>query len=299
MTEDLFAPLGQRRKVSANGIDFEVWESGAGEKFALFLHGFPEHAISWRFQAPLLASLGYRVWVVNQRGYGGTTTPAEKSAYSLKNLTEDVGALIDAAHAEKPTTSTTLIAHDWGALVAWTFAARKMRPLERLIICNVPHPLCFKREYARNPKQKKKSWYTRFFQIPLLPEMLLGRKGGAPIAKMLRDTSANRANFPREILSIYAANAARPGGIRGMINWYRCAMNDLMAATDLGGVIEVPTLICWGEKDVALEVSTLEGTDQYVRDVKIVRLPKASHWVQQDAPEEVNAAIKSFLAPAA
>lgn len=292
MTDDLFTPLGQRKIVSANGIDFEVWESGAGEKFALLLHGFPEHAISWRFQAPLLAALGYRVWVVNQRGYGGTTTPAARSAYSLKNLTEDVAALIDAAGAK----TTVLIAHDWGALVAWTFAARKMRPLDKLVICNVPHPLCFKREYARNPRQRKKSWYTRFFQIPWLPETLLARKGGAPIAKMLRDTCANKANFPREILSVYAANAARPGGMRAMIDWYRTAMNDLMSATDLGARIEVPTLICWGEKDVALEVSTLEGTDQYVRDVKIVRLPKASHWVQQDAPDEVNAAIAAFLA---
>lgn len=292
MTEDLFAPLGQRRIVAANGIDFEVWESGSGDKFALLLHGFPEHAISWRFQVPLLVSLGYRVWTVNQRGYGGTTIPAARSAYSLKNLTEDVAALIDAAGA----TSTTLIAHDWGALVAWTFAARKMRPLEKLVICNVPHPLCFKREYQRNPKQRKKSWYTRFFQIPLLPETLLSRKGGAPIAKMLRDTSANRANFPREILAVYAANAARPGGMRAMSNWYRCAMNDLMAAKDLSDRIDVPTLICWGEKDVALEVSTLDGVDQYVREVKIVRLPNASHWVQQDAPDEVNAAIREFLA---
>lgn len=292
MTDDLFAPLGARKIVSANGIDFEVWESGAGDKFALLLHGFPEHAISWRFQVPLLVSLGYRVWAVNQRGYGGTTTPAEKSAYSLKNLTEDVAALIDAAGAK----TTTLIAHDWGALVAWTFASRNMRPLEKLVICNVPHPLCFKREYQRNPRQRKKSWYVRFFQIPWLPETLLARKGGAPIAKMLRDTCCNKANFPREILAVYAGNATRPGGMRAMINWYRSAMNDVMAATDLGAPIQVPTLICWGEKDVALEVSTLEGTEQYVRDVKIARFPNASHWVQQDAPDEVNAAMREFLA---
>ena len=292
MTNELFVPLGARKIVSANGVDFEVWEAGAGEKFALLLHGFPEHAISWRFQVPLLVSLGYRVWTVNQRGYGGTTTPAEKSAYSLKNLTEDVAALIDAAGAK----TTTLVAHDWGALVAWTFAARNMRPLEKLVICNVPHPLCFKREYQRNPKQRKKSWYVRFFQIPWLPETLLGRKGGAPVAKMLRDTCCNKANFSRDVLAVYAANALRPGGLRGMINWYRRAMNDVMAATDIGAPIQVPTLICWGEKDVAIENSCLDGTDQYVRDLRIVRFPNASHWVQQDAPDEVNAAIRAFLA---
>lgn len=282
---------GKRLIVPSNGIEMEVYEAGEGDRLALLLHGFPEHAVSWRKLMPVLAGMGYRVWAPNQRGYGATTTPAERSAYSADKLLADVAGLIDAAAAK----SVVLIAHDWGALLAWTFAARKIRPLEKLVILNVPHPLCFKREYQRNPKQRKKSWYTRFFQIPWLPETLLSRKGGAPVAKMLRDTCANKANFTREILAVYAANAARPGGMRGMINWYRSAMNDLMSATDLGGVIEVPTLVVWGEKDVALEVSTLDGTDQYVRDLKIVRLPNASHWVQQDDPEAVNSAIKAFL----
>ncbi|MFO1116463.1 MAG: alpha/beta hydrolase [Beijerinckiaceae bacterium] len=283
---------GKRIVVPSNGIEMEVYEAGAGDRLALLLHGFPEHAVSWRHLMPVLADMGYRVWAPNQRGYGGTTTPAERSAYSADKLLADIAGLIDRSGAK----SVTLIAHDWGALLAWTFAARKIRPLEKLVILNVPHPLCFKREYQTNPKQRKKSWYTRFFQIPWLPETLLSRKGGAPVAKMLRDTCANKANFSREILSVYAANAARPGGMRGMINWYRSAMNDLMSATDLGGKIEVPTLVVWGEKDVALEVSTLDGTDQYVRDLKIVRLPNASHWVQQDEPEAVNSAIKAFLA---
>lgn len=282
---------GKRIVVQSNGIEMEVYEAGAGDRLALLLHGFPEHAVSWRHLMPVLAAMGYRVWAPNQRGYGGTTTPSARSDYSADKLLADIAGLIDASGAK----SVTLIAHDWGALLAWSFAARKIRPLEKLVILNVPHPLCFKREYERNPKQRKKSWYTRFFQIPLLPEMLLSRKGGAPIAKMLRDTCANKANFTREILSVYAANAARPGGMRGMINWYRSAMNDLFTATDLGGRIEVPTLVVWGEKDLALEVATLEGTDQYVSDLKIIRLPNASHWVQQDEPEAVNSAIRAFL----
>lgn len=296
MAEDAFAPLGRRLQITANGIEFEVFETGAGERLALLLHGFPEHAISWRHQAPFLASLGYRVWTVNQRGYGATTTPGDRRAYSLKNLTDDIAALIDAAGARSKITSTTLITHDWGALLAWSFAARKVRPLEKLVICNVPHPLCFGREYKQNPKQRKKSWYIRFFQIPWLPETLLARSGGAPVAKMLRDTCCNKANFPPEVLAIYAANAARPGGMRAMINWYRVAMPELVRDGSLTQKIETPTLIIWGEKDVAIENSCLDGTEQYVRDLTIVRLPNASHWVQQDAPDEVNAALARFLA---
>ena len=93
----------------------------------------------------------------------------------------------------------------------------------------------------------------------------------------------------------YVGQWSQPGALDGMLNWYRVAMNDLMAARDLGAKIEVPTLICWGEKDVAIENSCLDGTDQYVRDLRIVRFPNASHWVQQDAPDEVNAAIRNFL----
>ena len=285
------APLGRRIVVRANGLDFEVFESGQGERLALLLHGFPEHAISWRHQAPALAAMGYRVWAVNQRGYGGSSVPPAVRDYAIDNLVADVAALIDASGAKK----VTLVGHDWGALVAWVFAARKARPLGKLVIMNVPHPLCFKREIETNPKQKRKSWYIAFFQIPWLPETLLARNGGAPIAKMLRQSSANRNAFPDDVVAIYKANAARKGGMRAMINWYRAAMIDLRTARDLSAVIDTPTLIVWGMQDVAIEASCLNGTDAYVRDLKIVRLPKASHWVQVDAPDEVNAELRGFL----
>lgn len=291
MSNDPLAALGRRIVVAANGLDFEIYESGAGEKLALLLHGFPEHAISWRHQAPALAAMGYRVWAVNQRGYGATSSPPHKSAYALDALVADAAALIDASGAAR----VTLIGHDWGAMIAWTLAIRRVRPLEQLVIMNVPHPECFKRELARNPKQKRKSWYLRFFQIPWLPETLAARNGGAEIAKALLRTAVHREAFPRDILAIFAANAARPGGMRAMINWYRSAMRDLAAATDLDRPIEVRTLVVWGEQDVAIENSCLDGTDRYVRDLKIVRLPQASHWVQQDAPDETNAALRDFL----
>ena len=93
-----------------------------------------------------------------------------------------------------------------------------------------------------------------------------------------------------------AANAARPGGMRAMIDWYREAGRDVFRATDLDRPIEVPTLVIWGEKDVALDVMCLDGTERYVRDLHIERLPDASHWVQNDAPDEVNRLLVEFLA---
>jgi len=80
--------MGARRLiVPANGLEFEVFEAGEGEKLALLLHGFPQHAVSFRHQLPCLIRLGYRVWAVNQRGYGRTSKPKDRAAYGLSHLT--------------------------------------------------------------------------------------------------------------------------------------------------------------------------------------------------------------------
>ena len=278
-----------RKFVHANGLDFEVFEAGEGPRLTLLLHGWPEHAIAWAGQIPTLVAAGWRVWAVNQRGYGDTQMPPP-GHYGIDDLTGDVAALIDASGAN----SVALIAHDWGALVAWVFAIRRIRPIEKLVIMNVPHPLCF-RAALKHWRQRRKSWYTFFFQVPVLPERLLSRQDGRPVAALLRDTAVNRSAFSRDELRLYAANAARPGGMRAMLQWYREAGRDLARAKDLDRVIEVPTLVIWGEKDVALDVMCLVGTDRFVRDLRIERLPQASHWVAQDAPDTVNRLIGDFV----
>src|SRR5215469_13566243 len=105
--------------VEANGLKFEVAMCGEGESLALCLHGFPEHALSWRDQLPVLARLGYRAWAPNQRGYGNSSRPEKVSDYAIDKLVADVAVLIDASGAKH----TVLIGHDWGAVVAWAFAA--------------------------------------------------------------------------------------------------------------------------------------------------------------------------------
>ena len=282
--------LGARRLVvPANGLDFEVFEAGEGNRLALLLHGFPQHAVSWHNQVPFLAGLGYRVWAVNQRGYGGTSRLPQREDYSLE-LTGDVAGLIDASGAE----SATLIAHDWGAFVAWAFAIRRIRPLARLVIVNVPHPLCFRRE-LKTWAQRRKSWYVAFFQLPLLPELLLSARGGSVLASAMRRGARHPEAFPYEVLETYRANVSAPGAATAMLNWYRAAGRDVMAARDFGAPIDTPTLVIWGEEDVALGLPCLDGTDRYVRDLRIERLPGISHWAQEDAPQEVNRLLGEFL----
>ena len=270
--------------VEANGLSFEVEEMGDGDHLALCLHGFPEHLVSWRNQMPVLAGLGYRVWAVNQRGYGRSSRPAGVAAYALPKLLADVAALIDASGAQR----VTLIGHDWGAMVAWCFAAGRIRPLERLVIMNVPHPLCF-RAALKHWRQRRKSWYIGLFQIPALPERLLAANGGAPVRRMFRGLP-----IPPDVVDVYAHQIAEPGAATAMLNWYR-AMRHIEGMPRLDTVIEVPTLVIWGEADVALDVIGLDGTQRYVKDLRIERLPGISHWVQQHAPERVNELLRGFL----
>lgn len=277
--------------IEANGLTFEVAEAGQGDRLALCLHGFPELHYSWRHQMPLLAQLGYRVWAPNMRGYGGTSRPKRKKDYRLDNLTADVAALIDASGAKE----VILLAHDWGALVAWQFAIQRVRPLTRLVIMNVPHPFCARRE-LKHWRQLKKSWYMFFFQLPRLPERMLGRDDAQPISRIFRESAVNKHRFTREEAEPYRAAAAQPGALTAMVNYYR-ALFQTRDGLKLGdGIVHVPTLVIWGEQDLAIDIHVLDGMEQYVPDLTVRRFPNASHWVQQDIPDEVNAALKEWLA---
>ncbi|MBD3647271.1 MAG: alpha/beta hydrolase [Pseudomonadales bacterium] len=279
--------------VDANGLRFEVDMCGDGDTLALCLHGFPEHSYSWRYQLPVLAGLGYKAWAPNLRGYGKSSRPPFMEDYSLENLMNDVAGLIDESGCEK----TILIAHDWGAVVAWYFAMRQVRPLERLVSCHVPHPVPAQRALRRG-RQLRKSGYIFFFQVPGLPEWLLGRNGAQPVGDAIRESSVDKSQFPDEVLEVYRENARQPGALRSMINYYRALVRGggSRRQEKLGyPVIEVPTLMIWGEEDVALGKETTFGTDEFVRDLTVRYLPRVSHWVQQEAPEVVNAMMKAFL----
>ena len=272
--------------VEANGIRFEILEEGAGDRLALCLHGFPEHAVSWRHQMPVLAAMGYRVWAVNQRGYGRTTRPGQVADYALHHLMADVAALIDASGAA----SVTLIGHDWGAMVAWCVAAARLRPLERLVIMNVPHPLCF-RAALKHWRQRRKSWYMGFFQVPALPELALTAAGGAAVRRMFRGV-----DVPPDVMATYTSQITEPGAATAMLNWYRAARLRTHPTPNLAEPIDVPVMVIWGEADVALDLICLDGTERYVRHLTLHRLPGVTHWVQQDAPAAVNAHLQAFLA---
>ncbi|MCZ6870311.1 MAG: alpha/beta hydrolase [Gammaproteobacteria bacterium] len=293
----------ERRFVNANRMTFEVFCAGEGERgaqserperLALCLHGFPEHAYSWRHQMPVLAKLGYRVWAPNLRGYGNSSRPPRMEDYAIEHLMEDVAELIDASGCRE----TVLIGHDWGAVIAWLFAARKLRPLERLIIMNVPHPALLEATIRKNREQMARSWYVLFFQIPALPEWLMKLRGFDSIGEMFRRSSQRPEAFTDEDVKVFAENVSHPGALTAMINYYRAAVRGGGARRQraLGyPVIEVPTLMVWGEEDIALSKATTVGTEEYVSDLTLRYIPGASHWVQQEVPETVNEMLTAYL----
>jgi len=281
--------VGKFITVRANGLDFEVLEAGEGDRLALCLHGFPEHAISWRYQIPLLVSLGYRVWAPNQRGYGKSSRPPRVADYDISHLLCDVTGLIDASQAK----SVTLVGHDWGAEVCWFYAMRPARPIERLVIMNVPHPVLFSKA-LRGWRQLRRSWYILFFQLPRLPEWFLGRRHAYAIGQIFLRSATNPARFPKDVIVIYRDSASQAGALTAMVNWYRAARKGMGLGPDVP-IIEIPTLMLWGEADAALGKETTYGTDKYVTDLRLHYLPGVSHWTQQDAPDRVNELLEPFL----
>ncbi|WP_374147991.1 alpha/beta fold hydrolase [Sphingomonas sp. 28-63-12] len=274
----------------AGDLSFELAEAGKGDRLALCLHGFPELHYSWRFQIPLLVARGWRVWAPNLRGYGGTDRPDGVDAYHIDRLLEDVAALIDASGARE----VLLIAHDWGAIIAWQFAIRNIRPLVGLVIMNVPHPIPFRRE-LRKWAQLRASWYVFFFQLPRLPEWAFGRQHARMIRRAFVGMAVDKSLFPRDVTDIYAEAASRPGALTAMINYYRAAFRFVSAMTAGSGKVDVPVLMIWGEEDTALTIGCVDGTEEYCADFRLVRLPGVSHWVQQEAPEKVNAILEDWL----
>lgn len=279
--------------VSVNQLSFRVAMAGAGERLVLCLHGFPESAVSWRYQMEPLAQAGYRVWAPDLRGYGGTARPTGIEAYSLESLMGDVGGLLDAANAKR----ATLVGHDWGGIIAWYYALRHPGRVEALVIMNAPHPACFERA-VRRWSQLRRSWYVGIFQIPWLPEVVLSAGRGYVIGRIFERMVIHREHMPSNIVELYRQQACEPGALTAMINYYRAALRGGggWRQRKLGYPrIDVPTLVIWGLHDQALAAHNLNGLSSLVRDLTVVTMADAGHFVHEDKPEQVTRHLVTWL----
>src|SRR5690606_18973941 len=148
--------------------------------------------------------------------YGGSSRPQGRAAYRIGHLVADAAALFDALGARR----RLLIGHDWGGLVAWAFAIRQARPRDGLVVLNAPPPAVFARVVRSSWRQRLRSWYALFFQLPWLPERLLAAGRARAIGGVLVKSAAP-GTFPPDVLARYRAEAAAPGAMTAMLNYYR------------------------------------------------------------------------------
>jgi pimeloyl-ACP methyl ester carboxylesterase len=227
--------------VLTNGILLHVVEAGPPDaKLVILLHGFPEFWYGWRHQIPYLANSGFRVWVPDLRGYNLSAKPQGLDAYNLDVLTRDAVGLIDAAGRD----TACVIGHDWGGAIAWWLAAKYPERLGRLIVINCPHGAVLRKHLRSNRSQQRRSWYMFFFQMPLVPELVVRRRHWRMLTRMLRD-SARPGAFSSSDLELYREAWSRPGAFGAMLNWYR-AMFRRPPAPPPRRAIAVPTLLIWG-----------------------------------------------------
>lgn len=291
-----------------HGITLSVRAAGQpGRPVLLFLHGFPEAAFVWDEALARLAAPehgGWRCIAPNLRGYERSSAPAAAEAYRARHLMQDVAALIDAVTASSPTPGrvAAVVAHDWGGAVAWNLAALQPQRLQRLVILNSPHPGAFWRDLRRSPAQQAASAYMNFLVRPDAAQRLAAN-GYARLWAFFRGMSDTSAWLTPTLQAQYEAVWAM--GLQGGLNYYVASPLRPPTAHDpaAAGVplpeallhVRVPTLVLWGLRDQALLPGLLDGLQAWVPDLRIERLPDASHWLLHEQPDRVLGLIEAFV----
>lgn len=269
-------------------VTLHVVEAGPPDGPAvLLLHGFPDFWFGWRHQIGALAAAGYRVVVPDGRGYNLSDKPAGIAAYRLDRLAADVVGLVDALGLDR----VRVVGHDWGGVVAWATAALYPTRVERLAVLNAPHPDTWAPYAFRHPSQALRSLYVGLFQLPRLPELLLSAGGYRALRRTLLESS-RPGTFSAADLERYVASWSEPGALTAMLDWYRALRHRRPQRLPR---ILAETLVLWGVEDRFLETPLAAEAARRCRSAR-VELLQASHWIQAEEPESINAALLGFFA---
>jgi len=287
-----FATLDGRR------FHYLAW-GPADAPVMLLLHGFPEYSGAWAELAPRLAGR-YRCIAPDQRGYGQSWAPPEVEAYSAGKLVGDMCALLD--HVA-PGQAVIVVGHDWGAAVAYALAMREPDRVARLIVLNGVHPAPFQSALAAGGAQSRASQYIETLRAQGSEERLAANDFDGLMRLFSADMDLSWMTSEKR--AAYKAEWARPGRLRGMINWYRASplrvakpgepITDLpeMPAEKLR--VRMPHLLIWGDKDTALLTESLENLDSFVDLCTVKHIPGADHWICHQQPLKVAALINDWM----
>ena len=277
-------------KLLTNGVKLHLASAGPvdGEPI-IFLHGFPEFWYGWRKQIDYFTRRGYRVLVPDQRGYNLSDKPMAISDYGLDELSADVEGLIDIAARG----CATVVGHDWGGAVAWRAAMLFPEKINRLVVINVPHPAVMNRALKKNFRQKRRSWYMMFFQLPLIPELLLSM-GNYRYMRLVLVRSSWPGTFTDEDLRQYVLAWSHAGALNAMLNWYRGMMHSTLKPVK-SRRIKVPTLMIWGTADPFLGQEMARPSIRRCLNGRLELVPGATHWVQHEESSVVNGLIADHI----
>jgi len=272
------------QEIRANGMVFRCRVCGPpGGEPVILLHGFPESSAMWVQAMGVLAEKGYRCLAPDQRGYSPGARPRDKWAYTMDQVASDVIALADAQGFEK----FHLVGHDWGAGCGWTVVQLFPERLLSWTALSLPHMAAFGKAVRTIPEQKKKSWYMAFFQLPVLPELVLGWWALERVWKKVG---------PQEVAD-YRALFKPYGARRAVLNWYRAVRRRTVTYSD----VSVPTLFIWGNRDEVIGRAGAEGTRRFMKgEYRFVELD-AGHWLPREAlapvMEEISRHLESHHSP--
>lgn len=273
----------EHRMIKTNGIQLHCAMDGPENGVPVFLlHGFPDFWYGWRHQIAFLSSQGYRVIAPDQRGYNTSEKPDGVAAYNIDQLAADVVGLLDSFQYEK----AFLVGHDWGGMVAWRAVARYPLRFHKVAILNVPHPSVLKQEIRSNWRQKRKSWYIFFFQLPWLPEQV-GRFANWSILTSSLKRSSRADTFSADDFRMYKEAWLQPGAFHAMIQWYR-ALLKTRAERLPNRRVTIPLLMLWGAQDHYLGREMIQPSMDLCDQGSVKIFEDTSHWIQHEQPDRVN-----------
>ncbi|WP_374280134.1 alpha/beta fold hydrolase [Novosphingobium sp.] len=297
--------MDQIRVTLPSGIELDVVDTGPRDAPVLiFLHGFPESHRTWRHQIAHLSDR-YRCIAPDQRGYRGSSKPQDVASYTPDKLIGDIYQLADVLGVG----NFTIVGHDWGGAIAWGVAltGQMSGRVKRAVIANAPHPVGFARLVWTNRHQRESSQYMRMFRDTANDALVREHGLGGILAKAFGDRLTGTDRMEPEERAKLTAEWANVDAAFAMLNWYRASpmyvptMDEPYEIPADGGPpplspLTLPTLVIWALEDIALPPENLDGLDELVPNMELVKVPDSGHFVPWEAPDAVNAAMDAFLA---
>lgn len=304
MSEQIVDTEFERGKTEVNGIQMHYIESGSESKpVIVLLHGFPEFWYAWSKHIELLKKEGYRVVAPDLRGYNLTDQSDGVSSYTLPMLGSDISELVESLHVDE----AIFVGHDWGGIIAWWLASEQPTLLSHLVTINAPHPAISFRELQK-PSKIPSSWYFFFYQLPVLPELLMRAGNFSLMDSAFREDTTTENAFTETEIEQYKEMMSDPGLLTSAINYDRGLFRMFLGETFgswIPGIdgdpgitemnIEVPTLVLWGLQDRYYHPGLLDGLERWVNDLTLFKYQNASHWFPAEHPNEVIEQIIKFV----